>query len=430
MRIVHMTPELPHLHGGGGGRAHELLMCRRMVELGHEVLNISPVLPSEAGHAGDLISVGVQSWVSPRPASHLREAAKAVLSEPLILGAAVTRPVRALEMRVFWVRLRELVRRAATQWRPDVVIVVHGMAAAWARGFDPLTPAVLGLHDLQWRWYAARAADREGPGSWLLGAEAKRYRCHVLAQLPRYQAAVALSTDEAQELRAVSDIPVSVIPVGVDTKQLRPAPEQEGPPRLVFTGTLDYVPNVRGIRWFADHVWPHVQHELPDAQLDVVGRKPTPDVLALGRRPGITVVGPVPSMAPYFQRAHAVVVPILEGTGVRVKIVEAMAAGRAIVTTSLGWEGLPYIEPGRHLLVADDPREFARSVVSLLDGAALRRQLAGDARRLAERHYDWRRLGDAQEAMLREVVERSGWCPDSAGVERAQQPGDPPLQRC
>lgn len=408
MRIVHMTPELPCAHGGGGGRTHELLMCRRMVELGHQVLNISPVLPTEAPWLGDLPAVGVESWISPRPASHLREAANAVIADPRVLGSAVVKPLRALEMRVFWTGLRELVRRASEQWRPDVVIVVHGMAASWAHGFDPTIPAVLGLHDLQWRWYAARASDHHGPASRLLEVEAARYRRHVLAQLPRYRAAVTLSTDEAHELRQASPIPVSVIPVGVDTEQLRPAPEQDGPPRLVFTGTLDYIPNVRGIGWFVEQVWPNVQRELPDAVLDIVGRDPTPEVLALGERPGVTVVGPVRSMAPYFQAAHAVVVPIREGTGVRVKIVEAMSAGRAIVTTALGWEGLPHIEPGRHLLVADEPPAFARAALSLLCDAALRRRLAGDARAVAERHYDWRRLGDAQEAVLREAVGRAG----------------------
>jgi glycosyltransferase involved in cell wall biosynthesis len=404
MRIVHVTPELPYVHGGGGGRAHELLMCRRMVELGHQVLNVSPVLPAESAHVSDLSAVGVESWVSLRPASHLREAAEAVARDPAVLASAVARPVRGLEMRVFWVRLRGLLRQACAEWRPDVVIVVHGMAAAWAHAFDPAIPAVLGLHDLQWRWYAGRAASATGPRAALLEAEARRYRRHVLAQVPRYAAAVTLSTDEARELRQAAPIPVSVIPIGVDTTQLRPGPEPTGPPRLVFTGTLDYVPNVNGIRWFVQDVWPHVLGACPDAELDVVGRDPTPEVQALGRRPGVNVVGPVPSIAPYFDRAHAVVVPILEGTGVRVKIVEAMAAGRAIVTTSLGCEGLPHIESGRHLLVADGDRDFASAAETLLSGAELRRRIAADARALAERYYDWRRLGDAQEELLRAVI--------------------------
>jgi glycosyltransferase involved in cell wall biosynthesis len=405
MRIVHATPELPHVHGGGGGRAHELLMCRRMVELGHEVLNISPVLPNEAAHLTDLSAVGVESWSVLRPASHIHEAAEAMVRDPAVLAAAVARPVRALEMRVFWVKLSRLLRQASDQWRPDLVIVVHGMAAEWARAFDPAIPAVLGLHDLQWRWYAGRAATATGPSAALLAAEAWRYRRHVLGQLPRYAAAVTLSTDEASELREAASLPVSVIPIGVDTSELAPGPEPAGTPRLLFTGTLDYIPNVNGIRWFIEEVWSQIRDACPEAELDIVGRDPVTDVRALDRRPGVNVVGPVPSMAPYFDRAHAVVVPIQEGTGVRVKIVEAMAAGRAIVSTSLGWEGLPHIEPGRHLLVADAPDAFAASAASLLADAGLRRRLASEARAAAEHYYDWRRLGDEYEELLRAVIQ-------------------------
>ncbi len=105
-------------------------------------------------------------------------------------------------------------------------------------------------------------------------------------------------------------------------------------------------------------------------------------------------------MGPYFERAHVVVVPILTGAGIRVKIVEAMAAGRAIVSTSLGWEGLPHVIAGQHLLVADDAREFAAATTRLLREPELRRRIAAQARSLAEQHYDWRGLGDEQEAVL------------------------------
>jgi len=415
-----MTPELPHRRGGGGGRGHEYFVCRRLVELGHHVLNVSPALPSEIEYARDLREVGVENWIARRPASHLREAVEGVMREPEILMTAAKAPVRALEMRVFWIQLRRLVDRALRDWRPDVVVIVHGMAAAWADGLPQSVPAVLGLHDLQWHWYISRAQRRRGPAALVLRGEAERYRRHVLGLLPRYQAAIALSTIEADELRSTTRIPVSVIPVGVDTSTLRPAPEQEGPPRLVFTGTLGYPPNSQGIRWFADHVWPQVRRALPDAQLDIVGRDPPHSVQRLDEREGITVVGPVRAMAPYFARAHAVVVPILTGAGIRVKVVEGMAAGRAIVSTSLGWEGLPHVQPGRHLLVADDPRDFAVAAIRLLQEPALRDKIATDARLLAERRYDWRALGDEQESVLGTVAARAN---RSAGQASRAIPG-------
>ena len=416
MRVLHMTPELPFEPGGGGGRGREYFLCRRLVELGHDVLNISPVTPAEAPQAQALRDVGVENWVLERPASELREVTAAVRAEPQILATAVTAPMRALEMRVFWVGLRALAQRAVREWRPDVVMVGHDMAAAWAWPLPESLPAVLTLHNLVWHWYLSRARRTAGVPALLLRAEAARYRTYTLRMLKRYQAAVAVSTIEADEVRRSSPIPVSVIPTGVDTEALAPGPEQPGPPRLVFTGTLGYPPNSQGIAWFADHVWPQVLHALPDARLDIVGRAPPPSVLALSDRPGITVIGPVPDMAPHFKRAHAVIVPILTGAGIRVKIVEAMAAGRAIVSTSLGWEGLPHVIAGEHLLAANEPAQFAAATVRLLREPELRRRLAGQGRSLAERHYDWRGLGDEQEAVLASVLRRPASPADPAPV--------------
>ncbi len=403
MRVLHMTPELPY-ETGGGGRGREYFLCRRLVESGHQVLNISPVLPSEAHWAQALREVGVENWVALRPASHLREAAEAALREPAVLATAAVAPVRALEMRIFWTRLRPLVQRAVTEWRPDVAVVGHDMASGWAQGVPPEIPAVLTLHNLTWHWYLSRARRSHGVAALTLHAEAARYRRYMLARIHRFSAAVAVSTIEAGELRQTTDCPVRVIPTGVDTKAITPAPEPNGPPQILFAGTLSYLPNSQGIRWFCDKVWPAVRRELPDARLEIAGRDPPPSVVALGEREGVTVVGPVPEMAPYFARAHAVVVPILTGAGIRVKIVEAMANSRASVSTPLGWEGLPYVEPGRHLLVADEAPAFAAATVRLLRDPVLRSRLATEARALAERQYDWRRLGDEQEEVLRGVV--------------------------
>jgi glycosyltransferase involved in cell wall biosynthesis len=402
-----MTPELPYEPGGGGGRGREYFLCRRLVELGHQALNISPALPGEARWAQSLRDVGVENWVVQRPASHIRETVDAIRTNPDVLVTAAVAPVRALEMRIFWLQLRQTAERAVREWRPDIVVVGHDMAAAWASSLSCPIPAVLTLHNLTWHWYLSRARRRGGVAAVPLRAEAARYRRYLLRQLPRYRAAIAVSTTEADELRGTTDVPVTVIPTGVDTSRLSPAQEERGPPRLVFTGTLGYPPNSQGITWFANHVWPLVLKHIPDARLDIVGRDPTRGIWELAQRPGITVVGPVPEMAPYFARAHAVVVPILTGAGIRVKIVEAMAAGRAIVSTSLGWEGLPYVQPGRHLLVADEPEEFASAAVRLLDDGRFRAHMAAEARSLAKHRYDWRTLGDEQEAVLKTVLDRA-----------------------
>jgi glycosyltransferase involved in cell wall biosynthesis len=405
VRILHLTPELPYEPGGGGGRTREFFLCKRLADLGHPVLNLSPALPHELELADSLRAVGVENWVVRRPPTPREEVARAVAAEPAVLGAAITRPVRALEMRVFWTRMRPLAERAVREWRPDVVVVGHDMAAAWALDLPRELPAVLTLHNLTWHWYLSRARRASGAHALALRAEAARYRRHVLRTLPRFHTAVAVSTIEADEVLAVGGPRVELIPTGVDTSALRPAPEgPPSPPRLLFTGTMSYPPNHQGIRWFADEVWPRIRRELPDARLDVVGKDPPDVVRALHGRDGVEVHGFVPSMAPYFAAAHAVVVPILTGAGIRVKIVEAMSAGRAVVSTPLGWEGLAHLEPGRHLLVAEEPAAFADAALRLLGDPDLRRRMAADARELAEREYDWRALGDRLEQVLRDAV--------------------------
>jgi glycosyltransferase involved in cell wall biosynthesis len=364
------------------------------------VLNVSPALTHELEHAERLRQVGVENWIARRPATPVEEVARAVAAEPAVLGAAVTRPVRALEMRVFWTRLRGLVARAVAKWRPDVAVVGHDMAAAWALDLPRELPAVLTCHNLNWRWYESRAR-RAGPaGALVLRGEAWRYRRHVFSVLPRFHTAVAVSTLEAEDLRAIGTARVELIPTGVDTTELRPAPREDGPPRLLFTGTMSYPPNHQGIVWFARSVWPLVRQRLPDAQLYVVGKGPPEDVRALDGVDGITVHGFVDSMAPYFARAGAVVAPILAGAGIRVKIIEAMAAGRAVVSTPLGCEGLAGLEPGRHLLVAEEPQAFAAEAVRLLSDPELSDRIARSARELAEHSYDWRPLGDRLEWVL------------------------------
>jgi glycosyltransferase involved in cell wall biosynthesis len=374
------------------------------VDLGHEVQNVSPVLPEQLPLAERLREVGVANWVARRPVPPLQEVARAVAAEPALLAAAVTRPVRALEMRVFWTRLRALAQRAVAEWRPDVVVVGHDMAGAWAVDLPRELPAVLTCHNLTWRWYESRARRADPARAAVLSAEAWRYRRHVLSILPRYHTAVAVSTLEADELRRIGRTRVELIPTGVDTRELRPAPREPGPPRLLFTGTMSYPPNHLGIKWFAREVWPLVRAQAPDALLDVVGKGPPEDVMALDGCAGISVHGFVDSMAPYFARAGAVVVPILAGAGIRVKIVEAMAAGRAVVSTPLGCEGLAGLEPGRHLLVAEEPEAFAAEAVRLLRDPALSERIGRDARELAERSYDWRPLGDELEQVLRDAA--------------------------
>ena len=407
MRILHLTPELPYEPGGGGGRTREFFLCRRLRELGHELVNVSPVLPQELERTAALEAVGVPVRVAVRPASPVEEVARAVSAEPEVLAAAVVQPVRGLEMRVFRTRLREVVLAAAGELDPEVVLIGHDMAMGWADDLQPDLPAVLTCHNLTWNWYASRARRARGPARLALQVEAWRYRRFVAARLPRFHTAVAVSTIEQHQLVELGCPRVALIPTGVDLDELHPLPEREGPPRVLFTGTMSYPPNRQGGSWLAERVWPLVRERVPDARLDIVGKDPPAGLQRLDGADGISVAGFVPSMAPYFEAAQVVAVPILTGAGIRVKIIEAMAAGRPVVSTSLGCEGLG-LDPGRHLLVHDEPDAFADALVSLLGDQGARARLAREGRERAERDFDWRLLGARLEEVLEEAAASRG----------------------
>src|SRR5262249_22730918 len=147
-----------------------------------------------------------------------------------------------------------------------------------------------------------------------------------------------------------------------------------------------WIPNQDGVKWFAENVWPAIKRARPNATFHVVGRHPPPAVQALGQLPGVKVVGAVADVRPHLAETSVFVVPLLVGGGTRLKIYEAMASGRAVVSTQIGAEGLP-VRPGVHYFAADRPADFASSVVTLLSDAALRNRVAGAAEKFVRARY-------------------------------------------
>jgi glycosyltransferase involved in cell wall biosynthesis len=183
-----------------------------------------------------------------------------------------------------------------------------------------------------------------------------------------------------------------VVPNGVDVDAFPWAPVAEGH-TIVFTGSLDYLPNVDGLAWFCGDVLPAIRARVPDATLDIVGRNPVDDVVALSRLPGVMLHRDVASVVPHLHQARVAVVPLRLGSGTRLKALEAMAAGVALVGTAVGLEGLA-IGSGRHALVADSPEAFADSAVRLLTNDGDASELAAAARRLVEERYRWDVIGE------------------------------------
>jgi glycosyltransferase involved in cell wall biosynthesis len=204
---------------------------------------------------------------------------------------------------------------------------------------------------------------------------------------------VAVSEMDGSELsRLQCGLELSIVPNGVDTKTYDPTevkPKPLGPAAIVFTGKMDFRPNLDGVLWFADRVLPLILSQIPEAHFYVVGQKPHPRLDSLRCNPAVTITGFVPRSPPYIAAATVYVVPLRMGGGTRLKILESMALGRAVVSTSLGFQGFPSMKPGKHLRVEDEDVGFAHAVVDLLRDPVQRRTLGESARRLVTTEYSW-----------------------------------------
>ena len=221
----------------------------------------------------------------------------------------------------------------------------------------------------------------------------------------RFSVCVAVSERDAAMLREMSPATqVHVVPNGVDSRSFALQTNQRDAETLLFFGTLSYGPNVEGLIWFCQDVLPIVRASKPDVVLEVVGLNPPPRVAELGELPGIHVTGFVPDIRPKLWSATTCVVPVLAGGGTRLKILEALAAGCPVISTTVGAEGLELMD-GKHLLIADDPKEFARDVVALLESDALRHRLAEGGRRAVAEKYDWQQIAPRLEFACAQAIE-------------------------
>jgi polysaccharide biosynthesis protein PslH len=293
-------------------------------------------------------------------------------------------------------RLARRLRQVTSRHHYDIVQVEFSYAASYGRAVDPACGAktVLSLHNVESLRFGREAnlrlrADRRFAAAW----DRAFHGSWEQQAIRTFDGIVSVSQPEhAWVLERVPKATVELIPNGVDTDHFRPRdpPDPSAPPRIAFTGAMHYPPNVDAVLWFAERIWPRLRRQAPELRFEIVGRNPDPRVVALARKPGVVVTGEVADVRPHIARSRCVVVPLRAGGGTRLKILEAMAMARPVVSTALGAEGLT-ITPGHDILIADDPEGFAAHVLDLL-GSAERAALLGQAsRRMVETRYRWNR---------------------------------------
>lgn len=304
--------------------------------------------------------------------------------------------------------MRALIKEAVAHG-PDVV-VCDFLFPSLNVAHDLGIPIVLFQHNVEAViWERHMQIAKSLPKKLYMKLQWRRMQRHERAECLRFDEVVAVSRQDADSFtRDYGVKSVSDVPTGVDTEYFRPdraAPRKRN--NLVFTGSMDWLPNEDAILWFTESVLPLIQRTIPDVTLTVVGRNATPRLMKLNGVNGIEVTGSVPDVRPYLARAEVFVVPIRIGGGTRLKIYEAMAMGRAVVSTPIGAEGLP-VEDGVHVLLRTSEAELAEGIVSLLQDEQRRELLAKTAEEFVNEHFGWNGVARTFAESCQRVIDRGG----------------------
>jgi sugar transferase (PEP-CTERM/EpsH1 system associated) len=277
--------------------------------------------------------------------------------------------------------------------RFDAALVsASGLAPYLRRGGLRQLPGFVDLVDVDSQKWLDFADAVTGPKRRLYRFEAGRLR-KLECELPGWAAAVSVvGPAEARLYESFAGAGTATVATnGVDLDYFAPVPaDAPTVPACAFVGALDYLPNVDAAVSFVREVWPAVRAKVPDAEFHVIGRKPTPEVVRLGELPGVVVVGQVPDVRPYVARAAATVVPVRLSRGLQNEVLEAMAMAKPVIAAPPALAALAAV-PGRDLVCANTPAEWADAVAGLLSDSARRRELGANARRFVEDHHHWDR---------------------------------------
>lgn len=311
-------------------------------------------------------------------------------------------------------RIAELwptVKQELAAFSPDIVHVTSGRLAGIAPRLSGWT-SVLGAVDARHLNVTARAEAASGVTRLALHEQARRIRRLIATEYQRFGRVTVVTAQDREALLTIDPrLHIAVIPNGVDTTLFRPDPttgRRAG--RVTFTGTMNYAPNVTAAESLATEVLPRLQQQHRDVSVVIAGREPTSRVRDLAGLAGVTVTGEVPDIRPWLASSHVFAAPMSSGTGIKNKLLEAMACGLPCVASPLALQGIQ-VEHGRHVLVAEGPDATAEAISRVLNDTVLAADLGREARRYVEHRHSWSRVVadhvELYENLLSESAHRS-----------------------
>ena len=396
MKLLLLTPQLPYPpHQGTSLRNFNLIaqLAKR-----HPVCLLSFVEPDQSLEAATPL-LDLCEWVDTLPVPRRTHA--------LRLRQMLTTRRPDMAWRLWSPAFRDRLAMRLAQVAFDVVQIeaielapyLPTIQAAQAR---PLI--VYEDHNAEWVLQKrACLTDLRSPKRWPAAAYSlvqwirlKGYEAEVCRRADRV---VAMSEADREAILAIApEVQVTIVPNGVDLDEYTTYDGSTHPFDMVFTGKMDFRPNVDAMLWFGEEVWPLILRQRPQASLAIVGQRPHPRLERLRALAGVTITGWVPDVRPYIAGSTVYVAPLRVGGGTRLKLLQAMAMRAAVVATALGAEGFP-VTHGRELLLADTPERFAQAVLDLLDSPQQRAELGAAARCFVEATYGWDALVPRLEAL-------------------------------
>jgi glycosyltransferase involved in cell wall biosynthesis len=395
MKILFLTQILP-FPPDAGPRVKTWHVLRALAKQGHSVTLVSFVRPEEAQHLPVLEKVCSSVHAVPLQRSRFADVGHIFRSffrdRPFLVERDDLRPMQDV--------VNDLIRQGGYDVIHADQLTMAQFALRGAKLAGGETKVVFDAHNATWTILERMRLNTHWLLKPILAVETKRLKRYEGDLLKKVDHVLTVTDADRAGLEEASSLarsdpderiaPITVVPIATDTRQLRPIIRQPASKNLVTLGTLHYPPNADGIRWFFIEVFPLIRRQVPGVTLTIIGKNPPRDFVEFAaRRPDVVkVTGYVRELPPYLEQSALMVVPVRAGGGMRVRILEAFAYAMPVVTTTIGLEGI-HAEPGKDVLVADTPTEFADRVITLLKDSGLQEELSKNARLLAETKYDW-----------------------------------------
>ena len=384
LKILFLSPTVPFpLTDGGRVRVYNLL--KQIAQKSEVTLLALETQPTDADGVAELQALGIQvhlvPYASPLPRVSFGTLVKAFFKRQPITVARYDVPAYRRELK-------------ALLANETFDLIHYEMFHVAQFHTETDLPSVLSQQNVDSEIWRRLCSETANPFyKFIYWTQQLAFQRYERLLSPKFNAVTCTSDiDAAVFERHCSKDAIEIIPNGVDITHYQPDFTAEAPAHLIYIGSMDWYPNEDAVAFFADEVLPRIQEKVPDVKFSIVGGNPSTRVQKLAERNGIVVTGRVPEIKPYFAEATVFVVPLRIGSGTRLKILEGLAMGKAIVSTSVGAEGLA-LKDGEEIFIADEATAFAEAVTRLLTDSELRRRIGENGRARVEQDYDWRSIG-------------------------------------